>query len=72
MAIVIGVAAVYFVASGLVDRHAALIMIPAAMVGGFVGGHAARRASPRLVRLIVVAIGLGVSALLGYRALAGR
>lgn len=67
-----GVAAVTFVASGLVDPHAAVIMVPAAMVGGFVGGHAARRASPRVVRLAVVAIGLGVSGLLGYRALAGR
>jgi uncharacterized membrane protein YfcA len=67
-----GVAAVYFVASGLVDAHAAVIMVPAAVIGGLAGGHAARRASPRVVRLTVVAIGLGVSALLGYRALAGR
>jgi uncharacterized membrane protein YfcA len=66
-----GVAAVYFVATGLIEPRAALVMVPAAMVGGFVGGHAARRASPRVVRLVVVAIGLGVSALLGYRALAG-
>jgi uncharacterized membrane protein YfcA len=67
-----GVASVYFIASGLVDPHAAAIMVPAAMLGGFAGGHAARRASPRAVRLTVVAIGLGVSALLGYRALFGR
>jgi uncharacterized protein len=63
-----GVAAIYFIAGGLVDRHAALIMVPAAIVGGFAGGHAARRASPRAVRAAVVAIGLGVSALLAYRA----
>jgi uncharacterized protein len=63
-----GVAAVYFVTSGLVDRGAALIMVPAAIAGGFLGGVIARRASPRLVRALVSAIGLGVSALLGYRA----
>lgn len=67
-----GVAAVYFVASGLIDAHAALIMVPAAMVGGFAGGHAARRAPPAVVRALVAAIGLGVSALLAYRAFARR
>jgi uncharacterized membrane protein YfcA len=65
-----GVAAIYFVASGLVDRHAALIMVPGAIAGGLVGGVVARRASARVVRVIVIAIGLGVSGLLGYRALA--
>ena len=47
-------------------------MAPAAIVGGFAGGHLGRRASPRVIRLLVAAIGLGVSALLGYRAVAGR
>jgi uncharacterized membrane protein YfcA len=67
-----GVAAIYFVATGLVDARAAVIMVPAAVVGGFAGGHLARGASPRVVRLLVVAIGLGVSALLGYRAFVAR
>jgi uncharacterized membrane protein YfcA len=67
-----GVAAVYFIASGLIDAHAAFIMVPAAMVGGFAGGHAARRAPPAVVRALVAAIGLGVSALLAYRAFARR
>ena len=65
-----GVAAVYFIASGLVDGHAALIMVPGAMVGGFIGGHAARRAPPGVVRIVVALIGLGVSALLAVRAFA--
>jgi uncharacterized membrane protein YfcA len=64
-----GVAAIYFVAGGLIDGHGALIMVPAAIAGGFAGGLASRRASPRAVRMGVVAIGLGVSALLGIRAL---
>lgn len=67
-----GVAAVYFIATGLIDGHAALIMVPAAMVGGFAGGHAARRARPAVVRALVTTIGLGVSALLAYRAFAPR
>ena len=67
-----GVAAIYFVASGLVDPRAAVIMVPAAIVGGYAGGHFARRASQGMVRGLVVTIGLGVSALLGYRAIVGR
>lgn len=67
-----GVASIYFIASGLVDAHAALIMVPGAMLGGFAGGHLARRAPARAVRALVVAIGVGVSALLAYRALARR
>jgi len=67
-----GVAAIYFLASGLIDTHAALIMVPAAVLGGFAGGHVARRAPPRAVRVLVIAIGLGVSALLAYRAITRR
>jgi uncharacterized membrane protein YfcA len=64
-----GVASIYFAASGLVDPRAAVIMVPAAIVGGYAGGHLARRASQGVVRGLVVAIGLGVSALLAYRAI---
>jgi uncharacterized membrane protein YfcA len=66
-ALINGVAAVYFVVVGLVDARAAVVMIAGAVTGGFVGGRLARRASPRLVRAVVVAIGLGLSALLAYR-----
>jgi uncharacterized membrane protein YfcA len=67
-----GVAAVSFIAAGLVDRHAALIMVPGAILGGLAGGHAARRASPRVIRLLVVTIGLAVSAVLAHRAFFAR
>jgi len=67
-----GVASIYFLASGLIDTRAALIMVPAAMLGGYAGGHAARRAPPAVVRASVAAIGLGVSALLAYRAFVRR
>jgi uncharacterized membrane protein YfcA len=65
-----GTASVYFIISGLVSLPAALIMMGGAVTGGFVGGRLARRASARVVRAIVVAIGLGLSALLAWRAFA--
>jgi len=64
-----GVASIYFIASGLIDRRAAVIMVPAAILGGYAGGHLARRASQGVVRGLVVAIGLSVSGLLAYRAI---
>jgi uncharacterized membrane protein YfcA len=65
-----GIASIYFALAGLIDLRAALLMTPGAIVGGFLGAHLARRASARLVRALVVAIGLGLSALLAYRAYA--
>ena len=65
-----GVASLYFVAVGLVSGRAALLMAAGAVTGGFVGGHLARRAPAKVVRALVVAIGLGLSALLAYRAYA--
>ncbi|HEY3498679.1 MAG TPA: sulfite exporter TauE/SafE family protein [Polyangiaceae bacterium] len=65
-----GVASVYFVFAGLVSGRAALVMIAGAVVGGYAGGRLARKIPARAVRALVVAIGLGLSALLGYRALA--
>jgi hypothetical protein len=63
-----GTASVYFLSSGLVAGRAALLMMAGAITGGFVGGRLARRASAALVRGIVVAIGLSLSLLLGWRA----
>jgi uncharacterized membrane protein YfcA len=69
LAVVInGTASVYFLAAGLVDVRAGAVMMGGAITGGFVGGRLARRASAAVVRNIVVAIGLGLSALLGWRA----
>ena len=62
-----GTASVYFILSGLVNARGALLMMMGAIAGGFVGGRLARRASARVVRGIVVVIGLGLSALLAYR-----
>jgi uncharacterized membrane protein YfcA len=66
-ALVNGVASIYFFAAGLVSVRAALIMIGGAIAGGFVGARLARRTSPRAIRVLVVAIGLGLSAWLAYK-----
>jgi uncharacterized membrane protein YfcA len=63
-----GVAAIYFACAGLVNGRAALIMIAGAVVGGYAGARFARRIPAPAVRTLVVVIGLGLSALLGYRA----
>jgi uncharacterized membrane protein YfcA len=61
------VASIYFVVAGLVSVRGAILMTGGAVAGGFIGGRLARRASPRLVRALVVAIGLSLSALLAWR-----
>ena len=66
-ALVNGVASIYFVATGLVDGRAALLMTAGAIVGGFVGAKVARRAPARVIRALVIAIGFGLSGLLAYR-----
>jgi uncharacterized protein len=63
-----GVASIYFVWAGLVSARAALIMTVGAVTGGYVGGRLARRTPANVVRALVIAIGLGLSALLAYRA----
>jgi uncharacterized membrane protein YfcA len=67
-ALINGTASIYFVTSGLVDVRAGTIMMAGGITGGFVGGRLARRASAKVVRNIVVAIGFGLSLLLGWRA----
>ena len=61
------VAAVAFVIARAVDYRAALIMAVGAVLGGAVGASAARRVKPVFVRWGVVAIGLGLSAVLAWR-----
>jgi uncharacterized membrane protein YfcA len=71
-ALINGVASIYFVWAGLVSGRAALVMVTGALAGGFVGAHLARRVPARAVRAIVVAIGLGLTALLAWRAYAAH
>lgn len=55
------VAALFFLFSGDVVWSLALVMAPAALVGGAIGGRLASRLNPRLMRGMVVVIGLIVT-----------
>ena len=59
-----GIAVVCFVIAGKVAWVPALIMLVGAMAGGYVGARVARRMNPDHVRLLVIAIGLTMSAAL--------
>jgi uncharacterized membrane protein YfcA len=56
-----GVAVVCFVIAGKVDWTPALIMLVAAVAGGYFGARVARRMNPDHIRLVVIAIGLAMS-----------
>lgn len=61
------VAAVAFVLAGAVDYRVAGIMAAGAIAGGLVGSSVARRVKPAVVRWMVVAIGVALTAALAYR-----
>jgi uncharacterized protein len=55
-----GVAAATFIAGGAVDWPLALLMAAGAILGGYAGAGTARRLGPRIVRRLIIAIGLGI------------
>jgi len=55
------VAAVYFMAAGLVEWRVAGVMAAGAITGGYGGAGLARRLGPRFVRRTVVAIGFAMT-----------
>ncbi|MDH4144311.1 MAG: sulfite exporter TauE/SafE family protein [Acidimicrobiia bacterium] len=55
------VAALFFVFSGRVVWSLALVMAPAALVGGNVGGHLAKRMNAKVLRYVVAALGFVVA-----------
>jgi uncharacterized membrane protein YfcA len=62
------VAAAYFVTSGIVDWGSAGTMAVGTVIGGFSGAHYAQKIEQRIVRRLITAIGLVLSALMFYRA----
>ncbi len=62
-----GVAAVYFIFSGAVIWSDVLVMMLAAVAGGYSGARLAYRLGRRFVRLAVIAIGLVMSVSLFFR-----
>jgi uncharacterized protein len=61
------VAAVAFMVAHEVDYRVAAIMAAGAIVGGVLGASVARRVKPAVVRWLVVAIGLTLSAIFAWR-----
>jgi uncharacterized membrane protein YfcA len=55
------VAAVFFAFSGQVVWTLALVMAPTALLGGALGSLVARRIDPRLMRAVVVGVGVAVA-----------
>lgn len=63
LSVVIAVIAIaIFVSGGVVSWWAALIMFPAAALGGYVGVHTARRVPQWIIRWLVIAVGLILTA----------
>lgn len=62
------VAVICFIAAGAIEWKPALIMLVSAVVGGYVGAHAARRMNPDHVRAIVIAIGITMTVVFFTRA----
>jgi uncharacterized protein len=62
-----GIAALYFIATGLVHWPFALIMIAGAIAGGYLGAGAARKMGRTMVRRIVVAIGFSMTIALALK-----
>jgi uncharacterized membrane protein YfcA len=61
------VAAAYFISRGAVEWQAALVMIPAAIAGGYGGARFARRIGKEKSRAAVAVIGFGIAILLFVR-----
>lgn len=66
-----GVASIAFLAAGAVDFRATVVMAVTATLGGLGGAAIARRVDPRVVRWVVVAIGLTLTAQLAWKRLRG-
>jgi uncharacterized protein len=62
-----GIAAIYFIFSGLVSWPYALVMIAGAVGGGYLGAGAARKIGRSAVRKIVVGVGFTMTAALFIR-----
>src|SRR5208283_5347463 len=63
LAVVINAAAVLtFILAGAVRWPQCVVMISGALVGGWFGAHYAQKADPRKVRLVVIAVGVAMTA----------
>jgi uncharacterized protein len=56
-----GVAVITFIIAGAVVWLQAIVMVAGAIVGGFAGAYYARKLDPRLVRIFVILVGVGLT-----------
>ncbi len=56
-----------FAAAGLVTWPAAVLMMAGSTAGGYLGAHVARLMPRRAVQALIVAVGLGMSAVFFFR-----
>jgi uncharacterized membrane protein YfcA len=61
------VASTYFIVSGQVEWGYALVMVVAAIAGGYGGAGLARKLGRRFVRIVVIVIGFGMAVSLLFR-----
>lgn len=66
------VAALWFVASGMVDWPRAIVMTIGAVSGYYLGAHYSQRIAPQRVRQIITAIGFTLAAVTFYQEFIGR
>lgn len=71
-AVINATAAVCFALAGLVDWPKALLMLAGAVPGYWLGAHFSQKIPASAVRGLVVAVGLGISAWLFWKMLAGH
>jgi len=63
LAVVINVAAVAtFIAAGAVFWPQCLVMIAGSLTGGWFGAHYSQKADPKIMRYVIIAVGLAMSA----------
>jgi uncharacterized protein len=62
-----GVAVIVFIVEGKVAWQLAMVMSAAAILGGYMGAHYARRLNPQIVRWLVIAIGFLMAGYFFYR-----
>jgi uncharacterized membrane protein YfcA len=65
------VAAIYFIAKGLIDWPAAVIVGAGAIAGGFSGAHFSQKIPQKTVRAAVTMIGLLITAVMFYKQFRG-
>jgi uncharacterized membrane protein YfcA len=63
------IAAVYFIANGLIDWPAAGLVAAGAIAGGYSGAHFSQKVPQKMVRFAITAIGLLITAVMFYKQL---